>query len=166
MTTENVDAVVNAANSLLAHGGGLAGALVTRGGRTIQDESDRLAPVPVGCAVVTSAGALPCRWVIHAVGPRWGEGDEESLLRSAIRSSLEQADHLAATSIAIPAVSTGIFGYPKAAGTAVIVDVVLQWLTRRGRTSLEQIRFTSFDRETAELFAKALSAAKSFASPG
>ena len=72
LTELPVDAIVNAANSALAHGGGLAGAIVRRGGAVIQEESDRLAPVPVGDAATTRAGALPCRWVIHAVGPRWG----------------------------------------------------------------------------------------------
>ena len=80
MTAEPVDAIVNAANSKLVHGGGLAGAIVARGGVVIQEESDRLAPVATGKAVATSAGALPCRWVIHAVGPVWGDGDEESLV--------------------------------------------------------------------------------------
>jgi len=156
LTTEQVDAVVNAANSHLAHGGGLAGAIVRRGGRTIQEESDRLAPVAVGGTAVTGAGALPCRWVIHAVGPRWGEGDEEAKLRSAVRSSLEEAERLGARSLALPAISTGIFGYPKEAGTRVIVDEVLGWLGDRSGTTLSEVRLTAFDRPTADLFAAAL----------
>ena len=156
MTWEVVDAIVNAANCHLAHGGGLAGAIVARGGMIIQEESDRLAPVAVGEAVVTSAGSLPCRWVIHAVGPRWGHGDEERLLRSAIRRSLDCAARLAAVSIAIPAVSTGIFGYPKEPGTMAIVDESRRWLEDHTNTTLERLRFTAFDRETAESFAAAL----------
>lgn len=156
LTAETVDAIVNAANTRLAHGGGLAGAIVARGGDGIQRESDRLAPVAVGDAVVTDAGALPCRWVIHAVGPRWGQGDDERLLRSAVRSSLDRAHELGARSIALPAISTGIFGYPKPAGTGTIVDETSGWLRDQRECSLKEIRFTAFDSETADLFAAAL----------
>jgi O-acetyl-ADP-ribose deacetylase (regulator of RNase III) len=156
LTAESVDAVVNAANTQLAHGGGLAGAIVRRGGELIQEESNRLAPVPVGGAAVTTAGDLPCRWVIHAVGPRWGEGEEEAKLRSAVRSSLDAADRLEARSVALPAISTGIFGYPKDEGTRTIVDELLDWLDHHPETTLESIRLTAFDQPTAELFAEAL----------
>ena len=156
MTSEEVDVIVNAANSHLAHGGGLAGAIVARGGTIIQEESDRLAPVAVGDTAVTSAGNLPCKWVIHAVGPIQGQGDEERLLRSAIRASLSSAEDLEAISIAIPAVSTGIFGYPKDLGTATIVNESHTWLEDHPKTSLETLRFTAFDRETADFFAAAL----------
>jgi len=161
LTGEEVDAVVNAANSHLAHGGGLAGAIVRRGGRIIQEESDRLAPVPVGSVAVTGAGSLPARWVIHAVGPRWGEGDEESKLRSAIRRSLERARELGAASLAIPAISTGIFGYPKAEGTTVIVSELWRWLHEHPDAGLRRVRLTAFDEPTAELFAAALAGARS-----
>jgi len=156
LTEQPVDAIVNAANSALAHGGGLAGAIVRRGGAVIQEESDRLAPVPVGGAATTGAGALPCRWVIHAVGPRWGEGDEELKLRSAVRSSLVEATRLAARSLALPAISTGIFGYPKRDGTRVIVDELCRWLAEHPETSLRDVRLTAFDAETAGLFATAI----------
>ncbi len=156
MTAERVDAIVNAANSRLAHGGGLAGAIVTRGGPVIQEESDRLAPVATGDAVVTSAGTLPCRWVIHAVGPVWGTGDEENKLRSAVRASLDRASEIGATSVAVPAISTGIFGYPKHEGTAAIVDEARSWLTNHPSSTLERVRFTAFDEATAELFALAV----------
>jgi O-acetyl-ADP-ribose deacetylase (regulator of RNase III) len=158
LTAESVDAVVNAANSQLAHGGGLAGAIVRRGGRIIQEESNRVAPVAVGSAAVTTAGELPCRWVIHAVGPRWGEGDEQSKLRSAVRSSLDEAERLGARSIALPAISTGIFGYPKPEGTGVIVDEIVAWLKSKDENTITSIRLTAFDTETAELFAVALRA--------
>jgi len=158
LTDEQVDAVVNAANSQLAHGGGLAAAIVRRGGQIIQSESDKVAPVPVGGAAVTTAGALPSTWVIHAVGPRWGEGAEESKLRSAVSSSLDRADECGAKSIALPAISTGIFGYPKGQGTRVIVDELLAWLERHPEAPLELIRLAAFDRTTAELFAAAVRA--------
>ena len=156
LTAECVDAIVNAANSRLAHGGGLAGAIVRRGGRIIQRESDSLAPVEVGHAASTSAGDLPSRWVIHAVGPRWGEGDEEGKLRSAVSAALDEADRLDARSVALPAISTGIFGYPKKAGTRTIVDEVLRWVADHPGTAIETLRLTAFDEETAGLFAAAL----------
>jgi len=156
LTELQVDAIVNAANGALAHGGGLAGAIVSRGGWVIQEESDRLAPVPVGGAATTGAGALPCRWVIHAVGPVWGEGDEELKLRSAVRSSLEEATRLAAASLGVPAISTGIFGYPKPAGTMAIVDELFSWLADHPQTTLRNVRLTAFDVETASLFAAAV----------
>jgi len=161
LTEEAVDAIVNAANSGLVHGGGLAGAIVRRGGAIIQEESDRMAPVPVGSAVVTGAGSLPSRWIIHAVGPRWGEGEEERKLRSAVRSSLDRAEELGALSVAIPAISTGIFGYPKAEGTATIVSEVLRWLRAHPESGVRRLRLTAFDRPTAELFAAALDSVKS-----
>lgn len=155
LTEERVDAIVNAANTMLEHGGGLAGAIVRRGGGSIQTESDRLAPVEVGDAAVTGGGDLPARWVVHAVGPRWGEGDEERKLRSAVRSALERARELGATSVALPAISTGIFGYPKGDGVRVIVDEVRRWLDEHPR-ALEAIHCTAFDEPTAELFAAAV----------
>jgi O-acetyl-ADP-ribose deacetylase (regulator of RNase III) len=158
MTAERVDAIVNAANSHLAHGGGLAGAIVTRGGPVIQEESDRLAPVATGDAVVTSAGSLPCRWVIHAVGPVWGQGNEESALRSAVRASLDRAAEIGAVSVALPAISTGIFGYPKPEGTTTIVDEARSWISGHSDSRLERLRFIAFDIATAELFARAIHA--------
>src|SRR5512141_3168507 len=112
ITTLHVDAIVNAANSHLQHGGGVAGAISRKGGPVIQAESDRIGYVPVGNAAVTSAGNLPCSYVIHAVGPRMGEGDEDRKLRDATIASLERAEELKIGSLAFPAISTGIFGYP------------------------------------------------------
>ncbi len=161
ITEEETEAVVNAANSSLKHGGGVAGAIVKRGGKVIQEESDRIVAergrVPAGSAVYTSAGKLKAKYVIHAVGPIWGEGDEERKLRSAVRSSLKLADKLKLKSIALPAISTGIFGYPKEEGVRVIVDEVLRYLKENPKTSLKEIHFTSIDERTAELFASALS---------
>uniref|UniRef100_A0A7C2NIS3 Macro domain-containing protein n=1 Tax=Thermoanaerobaculum aquaticum TaxID=1312852 RepID=A0A7C2NIS3_9BACT len=153
ITEERVDAIVNAANSQLAHGGGVAGAIVRKGGRIIQEESNRLAPVPVGGAVVTSAGALPCRWVIHAVGPMWGEGDEENKLRSAVRQALLRAEERQAKSVALPAISTGIFGYPKAAGCQVIAFECARFLQEA--QSVREIHLVAWDEETAHCFLQA-----------
>ncbi|RKQ63363.1 O-acetyl-ADP-ribose deacetylase (regulator of RNase III) [Thermovibrio guaymasensis] len=156
ITEEGTEAIVNAANSLLKHGGGVAGAIVKKGGKVIQEESDRIVsergPVPVGGAVYTTAGNLKAKYVIHAVGPIWGEGDEERKLRSAVRSALKLADELGLNSIALPAISTGIFGYPKREGVRVIVDEVIRYLEENPSTSLKKIHFTAIDGETAEFF--------------
>jgi len=155
LTEERVDAIVNAANPRLAHGGGVAGAIVRKGGEEIQRESFVKAPVAVGGAVVTGAGRLPCRWVIHAVGPVWGEGDEEAKLRAAVRSALDRAAELGLASVALPAISTGIFGYPKAEGCRAIVEEAIRRLS--GETGpLRMIRLVSIDEETARRFLDAL----------
>lgn len=153
ITEEQVDAIVNAANSQLAHGGGVAGAIVRKGGRIIQEESSKRAPVPVGGAVVTSAGALPCRWVIHAVGPVWGEGEEEQKLRSAVRQALLRAEELPAATVALPAISTGIFGYPKAAGCRVIASECVAFL--QDARHVREVRLVAWDEETAQHFLQA-----------
>jgi O-acetyl-ADP-ribose deacetylase (regulator of RNase III) len=154
LTAQDVDAIVNAANSRLQHGGGVAGAIVRRGGAAIQRESDALAPVPVGGAAVTCAGLLPCRFIIHAVGPMWGEGDEEAKLRGAVRTALALADERSLASLAMPAISTGIFGYPKADGCRVIVEEVVRHV--EAGSSLRLVRLVSIDDETAQHFLAAL----------
>ncbi len=155
ITEEDTDAIVNAANSHLKHGGGVAGAIVRKGGKIIQEESNKIGYCPVGKAVYTSAGMLKAKYVIHAVGPKWGEGDEENKLRSAVRSALELATELKLKSIAIPAISTGIFGYPKEEGTKVILDEVMRFLKERD-TTLEEVHLTNIDEETSNLFVKHL----------
>jgi O-acetyl-ADP-ribose deacetylase (regulator of RNase III) len=155
LTGQQVDAIVNAANSHLAHGGGVAGAIVERGGVEIRRESERKAPVPVGGAVVTGAGKLLARHVIHAVGPVWGEGDEETKLRSAVRSALARAEELGLCSLALPAISTGIFGYPKSQGCRVICEEVVAHLCGEG-SRLQRVRLVSIDRETVSHFVAAL----------
>ena len=156
ITEESTEAIVNAANSLLKHGGGVAGAIVRKGGSIIQEESDKIikenGPVPVGSAVWTTGGNLKARFVIHTVGPVWGEGDEERKLRSAVRSALEVADKLRVNSVSLPAISTGIFGYPKEKGTKVIVDEVLKFLKEDSKTTIKEVHLTAIDSETAELF--------------
>lgn len=157
LTAQRVDAIVNAANSALVHGGGVAGAIVRGGGDVIQRESARLAPVAVGDAVATSAGRLPSRWVIHAVGPRWGEGDEEGKLRRAVTRALAVAQGLGAGSIALPAISTGIFGMPKSIGCKVIVEAVREVL-EAGAGSLRLVRLVDLDPATVACFRDNLSA--------
>ncbi len=155
ITREEVDAVVNAANSYLQHGGGVAGAIVRRGGRIIQEESNRLVkengPVPVGEAVVTSAGSLKAKFVIHTVGPRWGEGNEDEKLKNAVRNALKRATELGLKSISLPAISTGIFGFPKDRGAEIILGEVIRFLKEED-TSLELVRICNIDLLTTNIF--------------
>ncbi len=159
LTEERVDAIVNAANEYLAHGGGVAGAISRRGGPVIQAESDRWVrehgPVPTGKVAVTSAGNLPCRFVIHAVGPVWhgGTQGEDELLRSAVWHSLEAAHERNLASIALPAISSGIFGFPKARCAAILVQTALAFCQAHPDSPLREIRFTNIDRPTADLVA-------------
>lgn len=152
LTEERADAIVNAANSRLAHGGGVAGAIVRKGGRVIQDESDRIAPVPTGEAAATSGGRLAARHVIHAVGPVWGEGNEDSKLQSAFTSALVCAADLGCVTLSIPAVSSGIFGFPKDRCARIFLDSVLAFLEGRSDASLREIRSVNIDAPTVELF--------------
>jgi|GEM_PF-61462 len=152
ITELEVDAIVNAANSSLKMGGGVAGAILRKGGWKIQEECDRIGHCPVGGAVITSAGRLKAKYVIHAVGPRLGEGDEDEKLRSATISSLRLADEHGVRSIAFPAISTGAFGFPKERCARIMTSTVAEYL--RGSTGLERVVFCLYDRETFEVFAR------------
>ncbi len=151
ITERHVDAIINAANSYLKHGGGVAGAIVRKGGRIIQQESDRIGYVPVGSAAATSAGKLPCKAVIHAVGPMMGEGDEDNKLRSALKSALSLASNRGYTSVAIPAISSGIFGFPKDRCAEVLVDEAIRFV-RDQSTPIKRIEFCIIDEETIKHF--------------
>jgi O-acetyl-ADP-ribose deacetylase (regulator of RNase III) len=153
ITEEDSDAIVNAANSHLAHGGGVAGAIVRKGGNIIQEESDRIGFVPVGKAAITSAGALKAKYVIHAVGPRMGEGDEDAKLRSATLSPLELAITKGLHTISFPAISTGIFGYPVERCAPIMLQTVRDFCKQE--TSLNEIRFCLFDDSTVQTFTRA-----------
>ena len=154
ITERDVDAVVNAANSYLNHGGGVAGAIVRRGGQIIQEESDKIGFVPVGSAAITGAGKLRAKFLIHAVGPRMGEGDEDNKLRSAVHSSLELASARGCRSISMPAISSGIFGFPKDRCAAILVQASFDYVCENPQSSLEVIEFCIFDDHTAGYFKK------------
>ncbi len=132
LTRMDTDAIVNAANEQLAHGGGVAGAIVSRGGSSIQKESDAWVaehgPAVTGTAAITGAGTLEARYVIHAVGPVMGQGDEDALLASATRAALERAEESGLKSIAFPAISTGVFGYPVDRCAQVMLDTLVETL--------------------------------------
>lgn len=156
LTQEQVDAIVNAANAHLQHGGGVAAAILRRGGAIIQAESDAWVrthgPVCHAEPAYTSAGILPCRYVIHAVGPVWGEGQEDEKLISAVYGSLRLADQLALNSIALPAISTGIYGFPKPRAARLILRAIQGYFTDQPVSNLRQVRLTLFDTPTLSAF--------------
>lgn len=137
ITEMEVEAIVNPANEELQLGAGVAGAILEKGGQTIQDECNRIGGTPVGTAVMTGAGDLPAKQVIHAVGPKQGEGDEDRKLASAVRSSLALADRNGLRSIALPAIATGIFGFPMDRAARVILQEIHRYL--QGGTKLEKV---------------------------
>jgi len=152
LTERDVDAIVNAANSHLQHGGGVAGAIVRKGGKVIQDESDKIGYVPVGGAAITTAGKLKARYVIHAVGPRMGEGDEDNKLRRAINSVLALAAEQGLRSISVPAISAGIFGFPKDRCAKILVAETAAFLQGNPAGPLELVEFCIFDNEAYAFF--------------
>lgn len=159
LTREDVDAIVNAANERLAHGGGVAAAIVQRGGNSIQVESfawvRQHGRVTHANPAYTQAGNLACRYVIHAVGPIWGEDDEEGKLREAIRGSLQLADELHLHSIAFPAISCGIFGFPVDLAAETFLNEIPQYFQDDPASGLALVRLTLYDSDTVAVFGKA-----------
>jgi len=156
ITTEQVEAIVNAANSGLQHGGGVAWAIARRGGEAIQRESNEWVrthgPVSHAEPAYTSGGQLPCQYVIHAVGPVWGEGNEDNKLAAAVSGSLRRADELKLESIAFPAISTGIFGFPKDRAAKIIFAEIEKYFAENENSGLKLVRLTLFDQPTIEAF--------------
>lgn len=156
ITAEEVDAIVNAANEHLQHGGGVAWAISKRGGPTIQQESDewvrRKGPVSHAHPAWTSGGLLPAKTVIHAVGPVWGEGDEDTKLAAAVSGCLHVADELGLQSIAFPAISTGIFGFPKERAAKVILEAIETYFRENTSSGLKVIKLVLFDQPTVGAF--------------
>jgi O-acetyl-ADP-ribose deacetylase (regulator of RNase III) len=157
ITALQVDAIVNAANKYLAHGGGVALAIVRKGGLSIQTESAALiarrGPLRTGEAVITSGGKLPARFVIHTAGPIWSEQtaeESDKLLRRAIRSCLALADERSLKSIAFPAISTGIYGFPIDRGAPLMLGEAADYL--RGRTGLRRVVFCLYDEKSHRIF--------------
>ncbi len=154
ITELDTDAIVNAANAQLVLGGGVAGAIRRKGGPKIQAECDKIGGTFVGGAVITTGGKLKARHVIHAVGPRMGEGDEDRKLRNATLNSLKLADENRLKSIAFPAVSTGIFGFPIERCAAIMLGTTIEYL--KGQTGLQRVVFCLFGRDSYEVFAERL----------
>jgi O-acetyl-ADP-ribose deacetylase (regulator of RNase III) len=158
ITNEKIEAIVKAANAYLQHGGGVAGVISLNGGPQIQSESDqwikRHGPVKHDSPAYTSGGKLACRYVIHAVGPVLGEGDEDRKLAEAIWGSLRLGDQLQIKSIAFPAISTGIFRFPKERAANIFFRQIMEYFEKFLLTNLEQVRLTLFDRESLSVFLK------------
>jgi len=150
ITELDVDAIVNAANSQLILGEGVAGAIRRKGGPQIQIECDRIGGTPVGTAVITGAGLLKARHVIHAVAPRMGEGNEDDKLRNATLSSLKVAEDNGLCSIAFPAISTGIFGFPLDRCARIMVGATVDSL--RATNGLASVTFCLFSADAFEVF--------------
>lgn len=155
ITDMDVDAVVNAANTNLLLGSGVAGAIRKRGGDSIQKECDEIGSIPLGEAVITGAGSLKSKFVIHAAGMHLGGGVTEESLRMATKNSLIGADEKGIRTIAFPAIGTGVGGFPVGRCAEVMIDVVSNHL-EGGRTSLERVYFVLFDEPTYRAFDECL----------
>ncbi len=154
ITKEDVDAVVNAANEALAGGGGVDGAIHrAAGAEQLQEACRALGGCPTGEVRVTPGFRLPARWIIHAVGPRYRDGrhGEAELLASCYRRALEAADELGARSVAFPAISTGVYGYPSEEAARIAVETL-----RSTPTAVELVRLVAFDAETLRLYEEEL----------
>ena len=155
ITLEEVDAIVNAANEHLQHGGGVAWAILKKGGSAIQKESDawirQHGSVPHAAPAWTSGGLLPAKYVIHAVGPVWGDGDEDHKLESAVIGALRVADELKCSSIAMPAISTGIYGFPKERAAKIMFSAIEQYLAEKS-SELKLVKLVLYDQPTVDVF--------------
>lgn len=166
ITLLDTEAIVNPANTFLMHSGGLAAAIVKRGGMIIQQESKKIGNVPTGGAVITSGGNLKAKHVIHAVGPRYkdGKSGEAEKLKMAVENSLVVAEKKKLKSIAIPAISSGIFGYPITESSRIIVETVLEHFSKikkeKQETTLEKVVFCLFDDEAYNSFTAELEKVK------
>ncbi len=158
ITRETSEAIVNAANEHLQHGAGVAGAIVRRGGPVIQQESDEWihahGPVSHAHPAWTSGGLLAAKFVIHAVGPVWGEGGEDDKLSAAVHGSLEVADQLKLTSLSLPALSTGIFGFPRERAAEIILRTIQSYFARHP-SGVQSVRLVLFDEDTLQAFISA-----------
>ncbi len=154
ITKMEVDTIVNPANDRLILGGGVAGAIARAGGPSIQLECNRIGGTYVGGAVITGAGNLSAKKVIHAVGPRMGEGNEDEKLKNATMNSLKVAEENKTTSIAFPAISTGIFGYPVDRCARIMLQACKNYL--EGNGNVKDIYFCLWDEATYNIFLEKL----------
>jgi O-acetyl-ADP-ribose deacetylase (regulator of RNase III) len=154
ITTLEVDAIANAANTRLKHGGGVAGAISRAGGPDVQAESDERAPIGLGEAVETTGGNMPCRWVIHAATMHLGGPTSAEIIRNATASTLRKADELGAKSLALVAFGTGVGGFPVEEAARIEVEEVRRHLD--GGSSLERVMFAVRGGAAREAFERAL----------
>jgi len=150
ITELDTDAIVNAANAQLILGGGVAGAIRRKGGPEIQEECYKIGGTFVGGAAITTGGKLKARFVIHAVGPRMGEGDEDEKLKNATLNSLKLADKHNLKSISFPAISAGIFGFPIDRCAKIMLSTTIDYL--KGKTGLNRVVFCLFGGESYDVF--------------
>ena len=155
IATLGVDAIANAANEDLILGSGVAGSIRLKGGPSIQEECDLIGGTPVGTAVITKAGNLPAKHVIHAVGPVMGSGDEERKLSEATRSALELAEKHHIRSLAFPAIGTGVFGFPGDRCARVMISTTIAFA--KGGGQLDRVIFCLFSNEMYNIFEEELS---------
>ncbi|MCB1036289.1 MAG: macro domain-containing protein [Acidobacteria bacterium] len=154
ITELEVEAIVNPANEDLQLGTGVAGAILAKGGPSIQEECNRIGHTPVGTAVMTGGGELKAKQVIHAVGPRMGEGDEDRKLASAVRSALALADRNGLRSIALPAISAGNFGFPMDRCARILLTEAHRYI--QGGTKLEKVVVCLFGEDSFKVFRREL----------
>ena len=154
ITERNVDVIVNPANSYLRHGGGIASTMVKKGGSIIQEESNKIGFIKVGSSTITSSGILPCKAIIHTVGPRMGEGNEDEKLNKAINSCLELGLREGFESISIPAISSGIFGFPKDRCAKILVNETISFLKNleNSPTGIKLVEFCILGKATLQAF--------------
>jgi O-acetyl-ADP-ribose deacetylase (regulator of RNase III) len=150
ITEQATDAIVNAANTALQMGDGVGGAIRRRGGSIIQEECNRMGGTYVGGAVITTGGILAAKYVIHAVGPIHGDEHEDSKLKDATLNSLKLADQEGLKSIAFPAISTGIYGFPKDRCATIMLSTSIAYL--EGPTKLEKVEYCLYDKRTLQIF--------------
>lgn len=154
ITELDTDVIVNAANAQLILGGGVAGAIRRKGGPSIQEECNKIGGTFIGGAVITTGGNLKARHVIHAVGPRMGEGNEDEKLKNATLNSLRVMDEHLLKTIAFPAISTGIFGYPIDRCATIMISTAKDYLA--GDTQIEEVIFCLYSTADFEVFDKEL----------
>ncbi len=154
ITEMQTDAIVNAANAQLILGGGVAGAIRKKGGPEIQEECNKTGAIFAGGAVITTGGNLKAKYVIHAVGPRMGEGNENEKLKNATLNSLKLADKNNLKSISFPAISTGIFGFPIQKCAEIMLKTTTDYL--KAQTGLQKVIFCLFGQEAYQIFANQL----------
>ncbi len=161
LTQQDADVIVNAANEHLAHGGGVAAALVRAGGPVVQEESNdwirHNGPLASGNAAITGAGAMPAGWIVHVVGPRYHRGrNNAELLHAAVSAALAATADVGARTVAMPAISAGVFGYPLEEATRVIADTCRRWLDDHPGI-IDEVRLVGYDATTVAAFDKAMS---------
>jgi O-acetyl-ADP-ribose deacetylase (regulator of RNase III) len=156
ITAEHVDVIVNAANPMLQHGGGVAAAISKAAGPALQLDSDEWirahGAISHHLPAWTPGGSLAARYVVHALGPVYGEGDEDRKLQVAVRSALRVAEDLGAASISMPAISTGIFGFPRERAAILILNAIDSYMTANTASGLNRIRLVVFDEPSVQAF--------------